>query len=191
MIGFVSASNENIAAIQGKHPEIICCGVNQVLEYLEKLEWLGYDSETLGLDPYTSEMITIQLGDANHQFVIDVTSIDIQYFKDILERKPLIGHNMKFDLRFLYHQRIIPTKVYDTFLAEKTTRLGITAHRSSLADTVYRHLGVMLDKSERANINGKFTVPFVLYSALDVTYLHQLKDIQLDILKIFFSKGHL
>ena len=183
MIGFVSNSRENIAAIQGKHPDIICCGVNQALEYLEKLEWIGYDSETLGLDPYTSDMITIQLGNAKHQFVIDVTSVDIQYFKNILEEKSLIGHNLKFDLRFLYHQRIIPNKVYDTFLAEKTTRLGITAHRSSLADTVYRHLGIVMDKSERANINGKFTVPFVTYSALDVTYLHQIKDIQLDILK--------
>ena len=183
MIGFVSASKENIAAIQGKHPEIICCGVNHALEYLDKLDWVGYDSETLGLDPYTSDIITIQLGDAKHQFVIDVTSVDIQYFKELLETKPIIGHNLKFDLRFLYHERIIPSKVYDTFLAEKTTRLGINSHRSSLADTVYRHLGVILDKSERANINGRFTVPFLLYSALDVAYLHQIKDIQLGILE--------
>jgi DNA polymerase-1 len=115
--------------------------------------------------------------------VIDVKSVDIQFFKELLETKELIGHNLKFDLKFLYHERIIPYKVYDTFLGEKTTRLGIDSHRCSLDACVYRHLGIVLDKTERKNINGKFTPSFILYSALDVAYLHKLKEIQLEILE--------
>ena len=183
MIGFVTESDINYAAICGKHPEIKCITAKQALEYLEKLDWLGFDSETLGLDPYTCDIITIQLGNAEHQFVIDTTSVDIQFFKELLETKPLIGHNLKFDLRFLYHHRIVPTQVYDTFLAEKTIKLGIDSYRCSLADSVYRHIGVVLDKTERLNINGKFTVPFVIYAATDVAHLHQLKILQLKILK--------
>lgn len=183
MIGFVTNNKINFDAIHGKHPDIICTSVKNALGFLETLEWIGYDSETLGLDPYTSDIICIQLGNAEHQFVIDVTSVDIQIFKDLLESKPLIGHNLKFDLRFLYHQRIIPTKVYDTFLGEKTIKLGIDSYRCSLADSVYRHIGIWLDKSERENINGKYTVPFVIYSAKDVQYLHELKIHQERILK--------
>jgi DNA polymerase-1 len=182
MIGFVTESDINYTAICGKNSDIKCVTANQALEYLNKLEWIGFDSETLGLDPYTCEIITIQLGNGEHQFVIDTTSVDIQLFKELLETKPIIGHNLKFDLKFLYHQRIVPTQVYDTFLGEKTIKLGIDSYRCSLADSVYRHIGVVLDKTERQNINGKFTIPFVLYAAADVAYLHQLKIIQLQIL---------
>ena len=182
MIGLVTEDPRVIQSIQGKNDNIVICSKENALQALEKLEWIGFDSETLGFDPYTSDLITIQLGYDKHQFVIDVKSVDINYFKELLETKPLIGHNLKFDLKFLYHQRIIPYKVYDTFLAEKTTRLGIKIHRSSLADTVKRHCGEILDKSVRASIDGNFTVPFVIYSALDVKYLHEIREKQLKIL---------
>lgn len=182
MIGLVTEDPRVIQSIQGKNENIVICSKENALQALEKLEWIGFDSETLGFDPYTSDLITIQLGYDKHQFVIDVKSVDINYFKELLETKPLIGHNLKFDLKFLYHERIIPYKVYDTFLAEKTTRLGIKIHRSSLADTVKRHCGEILDKSVRASIDGNFTVPFVIYSALDVKYLHEIREKQLKIL---------
>lgn len=159
------------------------CETDIAIAALGKLEWLGFDTETLGFDPYTKDLLTIQLGNQVHQFVIDVTTVDIQLFKELLETTPLIGHNLKFDLKFLYHQRIIPYKVYDTFLGEKTTRLGISSHRCSLLETVKRHCGVILDKSERANINGRFTIPFIIYAADDVKYLHTVKEEQEKILK--------
>ena len=159
------------------------CDVENSIKALNSLEWLGFDTETLGFDPYTKDLLTIQLGNATHQFVVDVTTVDIQLYKELLETKPLIGHNLKFDLKFIYHERIIPYKVYDTFLGEKTTRLGITLHRCSLLETVKRHCGVVLNKAERANINGRFTVPFIIYAADDVKYLHIVKEKQEEILK--------
>ena len=159
------------------------CSVENSIKSLNNLDWIGFDTETLGFDPYTKDLLTIQLGNQTHQVVVDVTTIDIQLYKELLETKPLIGHNLKFDLKFLYHERIIPYKVYDTFLAEKTTRLGITQHRCSLLETVKRHCNVILDKSERANINGRFTIPFIIYAADDVKYLHIVKEKQEEILK--------
>ena len=184
MIGFVTEDplvikNLRLAGDEG----IVFCTKEQALELLETKDTLGFDCETLGFDPYTTDLLTIQIGNEKHQFVIDVKSVDIQFFKELLETRELIGHNLKFDLKFLYHERIIPTKVYDTFLGEKTSKLGIDSHRCGLDACIYRHLGIVMDKTERKNINGKFTVPFILYSALDVAYLHQLKEIQLEILK--------
>jgi DNA polymerase-1 len=184
MIGFVTEDPAVIRNLKLKPEDnIVFCTKEQALSLLQTKDTLGFDSETLGFDPYTTDLITIQLGNDVHQFVIDVKSVDIQFFKELLETKELIGHNLKFDLKFLYHERIIPYKVYDTFLGEKTTRLGIDSHRCSLDACVYRHLGIVLDKTERKNINGKFTPSFILYSALDVAYLHKLKEIQLGILE--------
>ena len=41
----------------------------------------------------------------------------------------------------------------------------------------------MLDKSVRASIDGSFNIPFVIYSALDVKYLHKIKEKQLELLE--------
>lgn len=159
-------------------PDITLTTVQESLEYLNKLEWIGLDTETSGFDPYTTKLYTLQLGDNDVQYVIDLTTIDINEYKELLETKGIIGHNLKFDLRFLYHYRVIPTKVYDTFLGEKTSRLGIESHRCSLAACVLRHCGIILSKEERLNITGRLTEGFVKYSAYDVKYLHELKDKQ-------------
>ena len=159
-------------------PDITICTVQESLDYLKDLEWVGLDTETSGFDPYTCKLYTLQLGDRDIQYVIDLTTIDINDYKELLETKGLIGHNLKFDLRFLYHYRVIPTKVYDTFLGEKTSRLGIESHRCSLSACVLRHCGVVLSKEERANITGRLTEGFVKYSAYDVKYLHELKEKQ-------------
>ena len=159
-------------------PDVTLCSVQDSLDYLNKFDSIGADTETSGFDPYTCKFYTLQLGDREVQYVIDLSTIDIQEYKNLLETKELIGHNFKFDLRFLYHQRIVPTRVYDTFLGEKTSRLGIESHRCSLAACVQRHCGVTLSKEERANITGRLTEGFVKYSAYDVKYLHEIKSKQ-------------
>ena len=155
------------------------CTPEQSLEYLEKLDWIGFDSETGGFDYFVDPLYTIQLGNREHQFVIDTVSVDIKLYKTLLTEKGLIGHNLKFDLKFLYVNGIFPTKVYDTFLGEKTISLGIDSHKCSLAACVLRYTGLVLSKEERANINGKLTTEFVLYAAKDVEYLHEIKEEQL------------
>jgi len=159
------------------------CTVEQSFSYLSKLDWIGFDSETGGFDYFLDPLYTIQLGDKHNQFVIDTTTVNISSYKQLLEEKGLIGHNLKFDLKFLYVNSIFPTKVYDTFLGEKTLSLGIDSHKCNLAACVLRYIGVVLSKEERANINGKLTAEFILYSAKDVEYLHELREAQLQKLK--------
>ena len=158
--------------------EITPCTLELCLKYLNKQDVLGFDIETLGFDPYRDKIVCIQLGNAEAQFVIDTGTVDIQAFKEILETKELIGHNLKFDIRFLMHNRIIPSKIFDTFIAEKTLYLGVDNHRCSLADCVERYCGTYMDKSQRLNITGRFTTEFVKYSGKDVEFLHQVRALQ-------------
>jgi len=168
---------------QTSRDTILPCSINDCLKYLNSQDVLGFDIETLGFDPYRDRIVCIQLGNSEYQFVIDTLTVDIQLFKNVLETKELIGHNLKFDIRFLLHNRIIPTKIFDTFIAEKTLYLGVDTHRCSLADCTERYCKVLMDKSQRLNITGRFTPEFIRYSGTDVKYLHAIREKQEKLIK--------
>ena len=156
----------------------------EALKLLEPLDIVELDTETMGLDPYTKELLTVQLGCADFQVVIDCTSVDIHLFKDYIEnpQRMFLGWNIKFDLKFLYHQRIIPRKVYDGYLAEKLLWLGYPAgmHEMSLKAASINYLGVDMDKSVRGKIiQTGLTEDVIMYAAGDVSYLGKIRDKQL------------
>ena len=95
--------------------DIQICDVKFIKEYFKNIDLVGVDTETTGFDPHKDKVLTLQLGHRQNQFVIDISTIDILEFKDILEQKDLILQNAKFDLRFFYKDNIWPNKVYDTF----------------------------------------------------------------------------
>lgn len=157
----------------------------EALELLAPLSIVELDTETMGLDPYTKELLTVQLGCADFQVVIDCTSIDIHLFKEYMEnpQRMFLGWNIKFDLKFLYHQRIIPMRVYDGYLAEKLLWLGYPAgmHEMSLKAASINYLGVDMDKSVRGKIiQTGLTEDVIVYAAGDVSYLGKIRDKQLE-----------
>lgn len=156
----------------------------EALELLAPLSVVELDTETMGLDPYTKELLTVQLGCAEFQVVIDCTSVDIHLFKEYMEnpQRMFLGWNIKFDLKFLYHQRIIPMRVYDGYLAEKLLWLGYPAgmHEMSLKAASINYLGVDMDKSVRGKIiQTGLTEDVIVYAAGDVSYLGKIRDKQL------------
>lgn len=156
----------------------------EALKILEPLSIVELDTETMGLDPYTKELLTVQLGCAEFQVVIDCTSVDIHLFKDYLEnpQRIFLGWNIKFDLKFLYHQRIVLRRVYDGYLAEKLLWLGYPAgmHEMSLKAASVNYLGVDMDKSVRGKIiQTGLTEDVIVYAAGDVCYLGKIRDKQL------------
>lgn len=158
--------------------------VDQALSLLGVLSEVELDTETMGLDPYTKKLLTVQLGCTEFQVVIDCTSVDIQLFKPYLEdpQRTFLGWNVKFDLKFLYHQRIVPLKVYDGYLAEKLLWLGYPAgmHEMSLKAASINYLGVDMDKSVRGKIiQTGLTEDVIVYAAGDVSYLGKIRDKQL------------
>ena len=61
------------------------CSVEKSLELLEPLKVVGLDTETMGMDPYTRDLIMLQLGCFEYQVVIDLTTVDINFYKKYLE----------------------------------------------------------------------------------------------------------
>lgn len=147
--------------------------VEQSLEYLNTLDIIGFDTETKGFDPYNDQLLSMQLGDNEKQYVIDCLTVNPKIYKDILESKELIMHNAKFDLRFLYYQGIFPKDVFDTFLAERILTAGIDTARRSLDAVVYKYCKIELDKTIRGHIHREgLSSRVIKYAADDVKYLH-------------------
>jgi DNA polymerase-1 len=158
-----------------------------VREYFSNHKYIGLDTETKGMSPYTKELLLVQLGDRNNQFAID-SSIDIRELKDFFENPQytFIIHNAKFDLRFFYHKGIVIKRVFDTLLAEKLLWLGYPSgmHSLSLQHCCQQYLGVYLDKTVRGNIIFEgVSDAVVVYGCRDVEYLIPLMEAQLEALK--------
>ena len=150
--------------------------VEESLEYLKQLDVIGFDTETMGLDPHTKELLSMQLGNEERQYVVDCKTVDPRKYKELLETKELIMHNTKFDLRFLYYYKIVPVKVFDTFLVERILTTGIDTVRRSLDAVVYRYCKIELDKTVRGHIHREgLSTRVIKYAADDVKYLHQVK----------------
>ena len=152
------------------------------LYMLERLKKVGLDTETRGFDPYTKELIMLQLGCYEFQVVIDVTTVDINFFKDFLQSDRLfIGWNIKFDMKFLFHQKIVLKNVYDGFLAEKLLWMGYPSgiHSMALKAAGKNYLGVELDKTVRGKVMwAGLSEDVIEYGANDVKYLEKIMDAQ-------------
>lgn len=148
---------------------------------------IGYDSETSSLSPFTGKMWCCQLSTREHSYLIDLETVDILIFKDLLESKELIIHNAVFDITWLYKEGIVPNRIWDTYTSEYVLSMGINAgvYPRGLDDLVQRYCGVELDKSTRKDIikEGINSMEAVLYSLRDVMYLHQIRDEQEKVLK--------
>lgn len=147
---------------------------------MDKQIELPLDCETRGFDPYTKKLLSIQIGDVSNQFIVDCESMSIEWLKEPLESKILIGQNLKFDLKFLYHQGIYPRKIYDTFVVERIIYCGLDHMRASLDELTERYLKIKLDKSVRVDIPKEGLTPRVIsYAADDIKHLPEIKRLQL------------
>ena len=160
------------------------CTVEKSLQWMEKQIELSVDTETEGLDFLSHKVLILQIGNKDKQFVIDITTVDIQHYKKILESKLCLMQNAKFDLKMLFKQGIIPTKIFDTFLAERVLTTGLDFARKGLDYLAYHYCDVKMDKSIRTNIaNEGLSERVIKYSADDVKYLIDIKDKQVEKLK--------
>ncbi len=175
MIYFVS--NQNVI----KDTSIEYCSVEESLTYLHTLEWVSVDTETTGLDRFIDKILLLQLGNEEKQFIIDTTTVNIQLYKRILEKKNLILQGAKFDFQFFYIQNIIPQgKIWDTMLAEQVLYNGYNpvANLEFLAE---KYCEVVLNKAHRINFtrnNFVISMDDIVYAAEDIAYLPDIKQQQ-------------
>ena len=157
-------------------------------EMIKAHDWIEYDSETEGLDPYTKKLLCTQYGLGEDQIVVDNTTVPIEHFRDIFEdpSKTFLGWNLAFDLRFLYHHKIVPCNIWDGMIAEKLLYLGYPPqfHSLSLKSAAMNYLEIDLDKTVRGQIiNQGLTIPVIKYAAGDVMHLTKIKAKQDEELK--------
>lgn len=156
--------------------------IEECLAYFEGHQWVAVDTETKGRDPHSKKILSVQLGDAANQFVIDVRHVNILLLKDLLETKGVILHNAKFDYKFFKKAGILLDKIYDTMIAEAVIHAGYQKFGYGLDVVCERYVGVKLDKSTRGEFFRLESQPFneyqVVYAATDVKYLHRIKELQ-------------
>lgn len=162
-------------------------GVEESLELLSPLKYVGLDSETEGFNPYLKKLLLLQLGNRDFQIVIDCRTVDIKLYKDYLESDRIfIGWNLKFDVKFLFYHNIIPRNLYDGYLVEKILWLGYPSgmHSMSLKSAGKNYLDVELDKTVRGEIiwRKELTDEIINYSACDVKYLEDIMIKQMEII---------
>lgn len=175
-------------AIDFFNEEIVRSNKKTIWNFLNSIEEIAVDTETTGLDPFTDKILCVQLGNEEHQVVIDFSSKGNQEFtKEIFKHnahKLFLFQNAKFDLGFLMVHGIYLDKVYDTFLAEQVLYNGIKDHRKGLDSLAFRYLNEVLDKSIRGNIHKEgLTYRVVKYAADDVRVLPLIKEKQQPLIK--------
>ena len=77
--------------------------INEALKYLKTCKVVGFDTETTGLDPHSSKVIMLQIGDLVNQYVIDTRCVDPSPLKEILENPRIkkVGVNLGFDYKMV------------------------------------------------------------------------------------------
>lgn len=182
--------------------------VEESLQLIKDCKVLQYDCETDSLDCHIGNLLCVQFGSkkGDFQIVVDCTTVNISLYKEVLENSILVGHNLKFDLQWLYNYYIIPRKIYDTMIVEQLLYLGyphITlspeeyqkynydfpylidnknnyALSYSLKALTSKYLNINMDKTIRGNIIYEGLSDAVIqYAANDVKYLEDIMELQM------------
>jgi DNA polymerase-1 len=157
--------------------------VEKIITELESIPMLAVDTETTGLDPYTSNVLLFQIGNLEKQFVIDCRKANLEPLREILESdKPKILQNAKFDYKMIKHSfKIEMENMIDTMLIEQVLVCGKSDKQFKLEDLVEKYTGERPDKEERKsfiNHDGDFSESQLEYARRDLLYTLQVLDKQ-------------
>lgn len=146
-------------------------------------EKIAVDSETTGLEARHCNMFCFQIGTGKDNYIVDFyTSGENSYkFDDVvpyIDDKILVGHNLTFDLGFMYKYNFWPKRVFDTMLASKILYNGDPRIRHDFGAVMKKELNVIYDKTDQKNIHlVKLSQPSTIeYSFNDVDKLLELEE---------------
>lgn len=136
------------------------------------------DTETGGLNPFTSDIKLIQIGNDEKQWVVDCRTVNIDQLKPYLEDPKItkIGQNLKHELKFLMWRKGWTKfkNLFDTMINEQVIRCGFNAG-ASLEALALRYLNKQLNKSEGLRKSfwdtgvNQFSTEQLEYAANDVS----------------------
>lgn len=149
---------------------------------------IGLDTETSGLDPFTSTLYLLQISIGDCIYLFDVQQLGKENITELIRylvdsKKLVIAHNAKFDIKMLMTATgIVITNVHDTMWTETLINLGIGDTLHKLSTLVAKYTGNVLNKEERKNFYENYkgiTQELLVYSADDVRYLKDIYDEQM------------
>lgn len=176
--------------------EIKQARIDECYEYLKNKEEISLDIETTkkynkygdieGLDPYTSKIVMLQIGDLERQYVIDVRNINPTELLKKLQDKIFIGHNLLFEYKHILHNYGIKLmKLYDTQIAEQVLFNGYPNKKFGLKSLINYYFKKDVNKDTRLEFLSIGSKPFTLtqihYGAEDIIYPLKIKERQLEI----------
>ncbi len=150
---------------------------NEVVDYLEGLSWIGFDTEFVGEKTYIPILCLIQIVSENDIYLIDTLRVrDLRQFLGILENPEILkmthaGDNDYRLLHILYS--IVPKNTFDTQIAAGFTGYNYPA---GFGKIVEKELRITLAKSHTvADWEARPLDPKALdYAIEDVKYLPAL-----------------
>jgi DNA polymerase I-like protein with 3'-5' exonuclease and polymerase domains len=176
----------------------------EALKELQKIPKLCLDAETTGLDSHVSKLRLLQLCTTDEKvedrviYVLDLFKIsDTSGLKELIEsREMLLGHNLNFDLQFLFSINIdYKGKIFDTYIAERCLRAGFKEKKvspklqkpyfddvsCSLKAVVSRRLELDISKEQQVSDWSKeeLDIEQIEYAAKDVDLLPKIAADQL------------
>jgi DNA polymerase I-like protein with 3'-5' exonuclease and polymerase domains len=162
----------------------------EVADLLSAEPVIGVDTETDGLDPYSTRLLLLQVATPHKAYIVDCQRVDPLPLKPILEngRTLKILQNAKFDYKIL--KRIAGIElcnIFDTMLAERLLTAG-RAREVSLRQLAMKYVGIVMDKTIRKSFvgvkgDGYLSPDQLTYAARDAHILFEIRNIQLAELK--------
>ncbi len=163
-----------------------------VIRYLSQSKYIFLDTEVyiqnINKPNYSKDKIRlIQLGNNKEIFLLDIFKLKpyLDYFlldlKELLEKKGIIGHFLKFDIKFLIGNfNIFPQIVFDTFIVSKLLFPNLPKYNLSF---IYHYLtSKPLDKTEQSSNWGalELSKSQLEYAAKDILVLQEILPILMD-----------
>jgi ribonuclease D len=143
---------------------------------------IAIDTETLGLKPGRDKLCLVQIstGDGNaHLVQVDRDTYDAPNLKALMINPKVlkIFHFARFDVAVMKHYLgVDTTPLYCTKIASKLVRTYTDRH--GLKDLIKELLGIELNKQQQSSDWGSHVLSEAQkqYAALDVVYLHEVKQ---------------
>jgi len=157
--------------------------LTELADLLAKEKAVALDIEATTLDPYTAELLLLQIATPSTAYVFDSRKLNLAPLKKVIsqEKTVKIIQNAKFDYGMLKAQTGMEiNNIFDTMLAERILTTGITRD-NSLRSITLKYLNVELAKETREtfiNHTRSFSKKQLEYAAADVLVLFPIRRFQ-------------
>ena len=154
------------------------------LEEVARQQVVGFDTETTGLDPFTSRVRLLQFATPERVWIVDCFAFEALEHPGLravleAERPVKVVHNAKFDARMLdrHASGVRMRGIFDSYLASQVVSAGASGVSHSLKSAVERYLKVEVDKSKQlSDWSGELSESQLAYAAEDARLMLPLRE---------------